>query len=183
LQRDPARRYQSVAELAADLAEVVPEASHLALRSAAVLGLRPSRSLTIKPPPRRGIVPIVVSAALVVTFAGVSLLVFGGGDGDAEREAETEPAAAPVTGGEAEAEPEPPEAPAATVTAPAIDAAVEEAPAVARKRERRGSRSRPVKKVRREREKTNDLLEPDLGSPAPAKKRRKGTPDVIEPDL
>jgi hypothetical protein len=40
-----------------------------------------------------------------------------------------------------------------------------------------------VKKVRREREKTNDLLEPDLGSPAPAKKRRKGTPDVIEPDL
>jgi serine/threonine-protein kinase len=187
LQRDPARRYQSVAELAADLAEVVPEASHLALRSAAVLGLRPSRSLTIKPPPRRGIVPIVVSAALVVTFAGVSLLVFGGGDGDAEREAETEPAAAPVTEGEAAPEPEPPEAPAATVTVPAIDAAVEEAPAIAPKRERRRSRSRPAKKVRREREKTKkiDLLEPDLGTPAPApaKNRRKGTSDVIEPDL
>ena len=83
-------RYGSVAELAADLAEVVPEASHLAMRSAAVLGAsRHSMALPVATTSskKKWVVPLILASVLAIAVIVTAVFVIGGGGDKSESEA------------------------------------------------------------------------------------------------
>jgi serine/threonine-protein kinase len=120
LEKDPARRFQNVAELAhalAPYAQTETQASISVQRTRSIIGLEPHRSTTEPGPARRAIPPSTLSGAAGATktsptggrrwpiFAGIGVLVVvvataivasnGGGEGGGKKADELTPAARP----------------------------------------------------------------------------------------
>jgi len=203
LAKDKTERYPSVAELAADLAEVVPEASHLAMRSAAVLGVaRHSTAIPVsRPRSRRGLMIAAAIGALVIGGIAAAL-VAGGGDKEATDSAPTgasidiDKAAnenPDTSGASNEAAAVEKEAPAKPMVREdtVIEVAIPDSAAAKRsKRTTKAKKksSRADKKSAASAEPTKakggELLEPDLDAPVKKKKKKKRKKgEVLEPEL